>query len=123
MQRHWKREQSEVQPLMAGLSVRLVFIFGLATIVTGVGVSIYYWTGGASHIVPIAVALFLGTCFTAFVEDWPPELVTESGTRFERMMSKAIMWIVWYPSFLVGTLGMLTFLVLLVFKIIRWVLS
>jgi hypothetical protein len=106
-----------------GFLLRLLTIIGLATIVAGVGASFYYWTSGSSHILLIAVALFLGTCLVAIEEDWPPELLTESGARFERIMSKAIMWVIWYPSFLVGTLGVLTFIALLLFKVGRWVLS
>ncbi len=106
-----------------GFLLRLLLIFGLATIVAGVGVSVYHWSGGSSHAVQIAVALFLGTCLLAFEEGWPPKPITESSTQLERTMSKTVMWVIWYPSYLVGTLAVLTFVALLLFKIIRWVLS
>jgi len=114
--------------------LKLIFRVGFASILTVAVMSIYYLGAGYSSVHPmkaharldfalLAGCLFVVVLGTAYKEGWPAKPPHEPLTRFHRFKEKFVMWVIWYPSFLVGALGALVIVALFLFKAVAWVFS
>ena len=114
--------------------LKLIFRVGFASILTVAVMSAYYLGAGYSSAHPMkaharldfvlaAGCLFAMVLGTAYKEGWPAEPPPEPLTRFQQFREKFVMWVIWYPSFLVGAVGALAVLALFLFKAVSWVFS